>query len=94
MRITGVRSRLVEFPLAAPFRPAWGRGRSQTSQTVLLFEVATDDGLVGVGSAHGGLEAAVAVDRFVTPHLLGQDPTRIERLAAVIRDAAPLGPPP
>ena len=56
--------------------------------------MATDDGLVGVGSAHGGLEAAVAVDRFVTPHLLGQDPTRIERLAAVIRDAEILGPPP
>ena len=30
----------------------------------------------------------------LTPYLLGQDPTRIERLAAVIRDAAPLGPPP
>ena len=29
MRISGVRSRLVEFPLDAPFRPAWGRGRVQ-----------------------------------------------------------------
>ena len=80
MRITGVRSRLVELPLDAPFRPAWGRGRVQTKLVFVLFEVGTDEGLVGVGAAHGGLEAAVAIDRFITPHLLGQDPTQIERL--------------
>ena len=94
MRITGVRSRLVELPLDAPFRPAWGRGRVQTKLVFVLFEVGTDEGLVGVGAAHGGLEAAVAIDRFITPHLLGQDPTQIERLAAMIRDAEILGPPP
>jgi L-alanine-DL-glutamate epimerase-like enolase superfamily enzyme len=36
---------------------------------------------------------AVAIDRFVTPHLIGQDPTRVERLAAITRDAEILGPP-
>ena len=94
MRITGIRSRLLEFPLAAPFRPAWGRGRIQTAVVLVLFEVGTDTGLVGLGAAHGGAEAQVAIDRFVTPHLIGQDPTEIERLAAIIRDAEILGPPP
>jgi D-galactarolactone cycloisomerase len=94
VRITGVRSRLVELPLAAPFRPAWGRGRVQTALVLVLYEVGTDTGLVGLGAAHGGPEAQVAIDRFVTPHLIGQDPTEIERLAAVIRDAEILGPPP
>ena len=94
MRVTGVRSRLLELPLDAPFRPAWGRGRVQSTLTMVLFEVGTDTGLVGLGAAHGGPEAAVAIDRFVTPHLLGQDPTRVERLAAIIRDAEILGPPP
>jgi D-galactarolactone cycloisomerase len=94
MRITGIRSRLLEFPLAAPFRPAWGRGRVQTALVLVLFEVGTDTGLVGLGAAHGGPEAQVAIDRFVTPHLIGQDPTEIERLAAIIRDAEILGPPP
>lgn len=94
MHITGVRSRVVELPLDAPFKPAWGRGRVQAALVFVLFEVGTDEGLVGVGAAHGGLEAAVAIDRFVTPHLLGQDPTQIERLAAMIRDAEILGPPP
>jgi D-galactarolactone cycloisomerase len=94
MRITGVRSRLVELPLDEPFRPAWGRGRVQSTLTLVLYEVVTDDGLVGLGAAHGGLETAVAIDRFVTPHLIGQDPTQVERLAAMIRDAEILGPPP
>jgi D-galactarolactone cycloisomerase len=94
MRITGIRSRLLELPLAAPFRPAWGRGRVQTALVLVLYEVGTDTGLVGLGAAHGGPEAQVAIDRFVTPNLIGQDPTEIERLAAMIRAAEILGPPP
>jgi D-galactarolactone cycloisomerase len=94
MRIDRIRSRLVELPLEAPFRPAWGRGRVQTALVLVIYEVVTDSGLVGLGAAHGGLEAMVAIDRFVTPHLLGQNPTDIERLALIIRDAEILGPPP
>ncbi|NLU74388.1 mandelate racemase/muconate lactonizing enzyme family protein [Streptomyces sp. HNM0575] len=94
MRIAGIRSRVVQLPLDRPFQPAWGRGRVQRSLVLVLLEVGTDDGLVGHGAAHGGLEAAVALDRFVTPHLLGQDPAQVDRLAAVIRDAEILGPPP
>lgn len=93
MQIAGVRSRVVEIPLHAPFRPAWGRGRVQSALVLVLFEVATDEGLVGLGAAHGGLEVAVAADRFVTPHLVGQDPTNVERLSTLIRDAEILGPP-
>ena len=40
-----------------------------------------------------GLEAAICIERFVAPYFLGQDPTRVERLAAVLRDAEILGPP-
>ena len=94
MRIVGIRSRLLEIALSAPFRPAWGRGRVQSTLVMVLFEVGTDTGLVGFGAAHGGPEAALAIDRFVTPHLLGQDPSQVERLAMIIRDAEILGPPP
>jgi D-galactarolactone cycloisomerase len=34
------------------------------------------------------------MDRLVTPHLIGQDSTDIERLAGIIRDAEIMGPPP
>ena len=94
MRIEGVRSRVVAFPLEAPFLPAWGRGRVQSTLELVIYEVVTDDGLVGVGAASGGLANAVAMDRLVTPHLIGQDPTDIERLAGIIRDAEIMGPPP
>ncbi|MBV9278928.1 MAG: mandelate racemase/muconate lactonizing enzyme family protein [Chloroflexi bacterium] len=93
MRVTGVRSRLVELPLDSPFRPAWDRGREQTKLVLVVFEVGTDAGIVGIGAAHGGLETQVAVDRFVTPSLLGQDPTLVERITPILEEADILGPP-
>jgi len=41
MRISGVRSRLVEFPLDAPFRPAWGRGRVQSTLVLGEFTISS-----------------------------------------------------
>jgi D-galactarolactone cycloisomerase len=93
MKITRVHSRVVDLPLPAPFHPAWARGRNQTNILMVLVSVETDAGIIGHTSAHAGLEAAVSVDRFVTPYLLGQDPTAIERLTAILRDAEILGPP-
>lgn len=94
VKITGVRSRVVEFPLQSPFYPAWGRGQVQLTLPMVIFEVGTDEGLVGYGATGGGLNAAISIDRFVTPHLLGQDPTQIVRLGGVIQDAGILGAPP
>jgi L-alanine-DL-glutamate epimerase-like enolase superfamily enzyme len=93
MRIKGLRSRVVVFPLEAPFVPAWGRGRVQSTLELVLFEVITDDGLVGLGAVGGGLPVALTMDRLVAPHLVGQDPADIERLSQVLRDAEIMGPP-
>jgi D-galactarolactone cycloisomerase len=93
MKITGVKSRVVDMPLAADFRPAWARGRVQTSIVLVVIEVHTDAGITGIGAAHAGAEAAAAIERFVAPYFIGQDPTRIELLATVLRDAEILGPP-
>jgi D-galactarolactone cycloisomerase len=93
MKIVRVTSRVVDFPLEAEFHPAWGRGRNQPNLLMVLLEVETDEGLVGYGAAHAGVEAAIAIERFVAPYFLGRDPTEIERLTAVLRDAEILGPP-
>jgi D-galactarolactone cycloisomerase len=93
MKITRVKSRVVDMPLPKDFRPAWARGRLQNNIVAVIVEVETDVGITGVGAAHAGAEAALAVERFVTPHLLGQDPTRVEFLTRVLRDAEILGPP-
>jgi L-alanine-DL-glutamate epimerase-like enolase superfamily enzyme len=93
MKITRVLCRLVDLPLPAPFHPAWARGRNQANILMVLVSLETDAGITGHTAAHAGLEAAVTVERFVAPYLIGQDPMRIERLTGILRDAEILGPP-
>lgn len=93
MKITDVRARLLVFPLPAVFMPAWARGRPMRELTMVLVEIATDEGITGLGAAHGGAEVLVAIERFVRPYLLGQDPMAVELLTGILRDAEILGPP-
>jgi len=67
MQITRVHSRVVELKLPAPFHPAWARGRNQATILLVLVAVETDEGIVGHTAAHAGLEAAIAIERFVAP---------------------------
>lgn len=92
-RITRVRSRVLDLPLPDEFRPAWGRNQKQRSFFMTLVEVETEGGVTGVTAAEAGPEAAVSIDRFVTPHLIGQDAAAPERLIGVLRDAEILGSP-
>ena len=91
--ITRVRSRVLDLPLPADFRPAWGRNEVQRSFFVTLVEVETKGGLTGITAAEAGIEAAVSIERFVTPHLIGQDAAAPERLTGVLKDAEVLGSP-
>jgi L-alanine-DL-glutamate epimerase-like enolase superfamily enzyme len=93
MTITDVRARLLSFPLPAVFMPAWARGRPMHALTMVLVEVHTDEGITGLGAAHAGAEAVVAVEQFVRPYLIGQDPTSVELLTGILRDAEILGAP-
>lgn len=93
MRITRVRTRVVDVPLDGEFRPAWMRGESQSSVVTTLVEIETDEGITGVGAADAGIEVAIAIERFVAPHLIGQDPTHVERLTGVLQDAEIMAPP-
>ena len=58
-----------------------------------LVEVETAGGVVGISGAEAGAEAAVSIERFVAPYLIGQDATRPEQLINVLRDAEILGAP-
>jgi L-alanine-DL-glutamate epimerase-like enolase superfamily enzyme len=91
--ITRVRSRVLDLPLPADFHPAWGRNQVQRSFLVTVVEVETRSGITGVTAAEAGIEAAVSIDRFVAPHLIGQDASRPERLAGLLKDAEILGSP-
>src|SRR6266581_286981 len=91
--ISAITSRVLYIPLPAPFRPAWGRGEVQNSYFMTLIEVRTAGGLVGVTAAEARSETAIAIDRFVTPHLIGRDAAAPEQLTAILRDAEILVPP-
>jgi D-galactarolactone cycloisomerase len=93
MQITRIRSRVLDFPLDGEFRPAWMRGGVQTNLLMTLVEVETDEGVTGFGAADGGEEIAIAIDRLVAPSFIGRDPTQIEVLTEVLRDASVVGPP-
>lgn len=93
MKIESVVCRVVDFPLEREFHPAWARGRNQPNLLMVLVEVGTDEGVTGVAAAHGGLEAAITIERFVAPYFIGQDPLFIERLVPVLRDTEILGAP-
>lgn len=93
MKIERIVCRVVDFPLEREFHPAWARGRNQPNILMLVIEVATDEGVTGVGAAHAGLEAAITIERFVAPYFIGQDPTYVERLVPVLRDSEILGAP-
>ena len=91
--ITRVRSRVLGLPLPADFHPAWGRNEVQRSFFMTLVEVETKSGVTGVTAAEAGYEAAISIDRFVTPHLVGQDAAAPERLTGILKDAEVLGTP-
>lgn len=93
MLITDVVTTLVAFPFTAPFHPVWARGRNMPVLQMVLLRVETDDGVTGIGAAHAGPEAMVAIDRFVKPYFVAEDPFAVERLTAILRDAEILGPP-
>jgi D-galactarolactone cycloisomerase len=84
---------VLDLPLPADFHPAWGRGGIQSSFFMTVVEVETAGGITGVAGAEARSETAVAIDRFVTPHLIGRDAAAPERLSAILEDAEILGPP-
>ena len=92
-RITRIRSRVVDLPLPGDFYPAWGRKQVQRNLLITLVEVETESGITGLTAAEAGPEAAIAIDRFVAPHLLGRDAAAPERLTGVLKDAEIIGAP-
>ena len=65
----------------------------QRSFLVTLVEIDTASGITGVTAAEAGPEAAISIDRFVTPHLIGQDAAAPERFTGILKDAEILGSP-
>jgi D-galactarolactone cycloisomerase len=88
MLITQIRTRQVDIPLPEPFYPAWAPGRVETSIRVAYVRIDTDAGIYGIAGHefYGAEEQCVA---RVARDLVGEDPLRIERHAATLRQLWP-----
>jgi muconate cycloisomerase len=84
MKITGIRTTPLLVPYKVPYH--WARGVEEGA-TVVLVEVESDGGLVGLGESLGApdAEAVVRILRGAVPHFLGQSPFDIARLMALAR---------
>src|ERR1700741_3163419 len=82
MKITDLRATTVTVPLEAPLRHANGCHWGRFVRTI--FEVETDDGLIGLGEMGGGGESAEAAFRGLKSYLIGHDPARLEELRFLI----------
>ena len=69
----------MRVPLVEPLK--WSGGIRE-SASGLVVEVATDEGIVGVGEAPGPTLPAIqaVIDRELTQFVVGEDPLRIEWL--------------
>ena len=81
MRITDVSTLKLRYPMATPMADAI---HYMPERNLLLVQITTDDGLVGIGecAAYGGsldsMERVVLDD--LQPSLIDEDPFRVERL--------------
>jgi D-galactarolactone cycloisomerase len=81
MRITSVRTHILEAPLSQPFAysRAWYDRRA-----AMIVEIETDQGHVGWGECYGPARMTAAVVSSVAPWLIGEDPLRSDHLWQMI----------
>ncbi|HTT80613.1 MAG TPA: mandelate racemase/muconate lactonizing enzyme family protein [Stellaceae bacterium] len=89
MKVTGIRSNIVALPADEPLA---GAAENPTGKRpIVTLEVETDDGAVGIGATYfggaltGTLKHAVEELGALT---VGEDPVRVEAVAAKLRAAA------
>src|ERR1051325_6502035 len=77
MKITKIRSHILEAALSQPF--AYSRAWYDT-RTASLVEIETDTGLTGWGECYGPARMTSAVVDAIAPWLVGEDPLRTDAL--------------
>src|SRR6476660_114587 len=92
MKITRIECIPVDVPIVPEFQITGSLG-SHVHSPFLLVRVHTDEGLVGLGevsctpgwSGEDQVTAAHVIREYLAPRLVGEDPTEVERLSAIIR---------
>lgn len=92
MHIKDIELYSVSIPLPDTFFPSWVPGYPQTSNTMTLVRVKTDDpDIEGISAAPAlGAEGA-GVRELLLPFVMGRDPFNIEQMVRTLRNATYLG---
>lgn len=99
MKITHIETIPVQVPIHPQRAIRSGRGY-HTESPFLLVRVLTDEGVIGLGevsctavwSGEDNRTATRLIEHYLAPALLGQDPTQIEHLSALMRRAVANNP--
>lgn len=86
MKITDIQTlQLAGPPLTRAMKPAWAPGTTWQRFGGTIVKVFTDEGIVGYGSP--GYAISPAIESWIKPQLIGQDPFALERHARIFRCA-------
>ncbi len=92
MKIARIETIPVDIPITRE-RATYGSRGAHLTSPFLLVKVHTDGGLIGLGevsctpgwSGEDQVTAAHIIATYLAPRLVGQDPTEVERCAAIMR---------
>jgi L-talarate/galactarate dehydratase len=89
MKVTGIRANIVALPADEPL--AGAAENPNGTRPIVTLEIETDDGAVGVGATYFGGALTGSLKRAVEELgalAVGEDPVRVEAVAAKLRAAA------
>lgn len=90
-KISNIELYHICIPLKKPFYPSWIPGYPQTESRFTLLKLITNDGVVGWAAGNAFENEREGLGSLLGPYLIGLDPTNIERVRQLLREAAFLG---
>ena len=91
MRITSIELFHVSVPLRETFWPSWIPGYPQTHNRFTLAKLMTDEGIEGYAAGQSMGKERQGLGDLLGAYLLGTDPTDIDRVQDLLKQAGFLG---
>ena len=91
MKITAIELYHVSIPLQETFWPTWIPGYPQTHNRFTLIKIVTDDGIEGYSAGAAMGRARAGLGALPGGYLMGADPTDIDRVQSLLKQAGFLG---
>jgi D-galactarolactone cycloisomerase len=91
MKITVIELYHVSVPLKETFWPTWIPGYPQTHNRFTLIKINTDEGIEGYSAGVAMGKERAGLGDLLGGYLMGADPTDIERIQSLLKQAGFLG---